>query len=83
MCSENLIKENKQYGLQLYYGQLAMVATNYIAGVALGIFNVDNANVCYFYFGFDDHQPVDSCSLYYRDDVFLRHLQRRIESLRK
>ena len=43
-----LNQENKQYGLQLYYGQLAMVATNYIAGVALGIFNVDNANVCYF-----------------------------------
>lgn len=45
---KELHEENKTYGLQVYYGQLAMVATNYVAGITLGIFNADNANVCYF-----------------------------------
>lgn len=43
-----LNRENKQYGIQLYYGSLVMVATNYIAGVTLGIFNSDNSNVAFY-----------------------------------
>ncbi len=37
--------ENRSYGLNLYYGSLAMVATNYLAGVTLGLWNDDNVNV--------------------------------------
>lgn len=40
--------ENRAYGIQLYYGSLAMVATNYLAGVTLGIFNDDNINVGFY-----------------------------------
>ena len=40
--------ENRSYGIHLYYGSLAMVATNYLAGVTLGIFNDDNVNVGFY-----------------------------------
>jgi O-antigen/teichoic acid export membrane protein len=40
--------ENKRYGIQLYYGSLAMLATNYIAGITLGAFNDDNQNVGFY-----------------------------------
>lgn len=41
----SLKTENRAYGVHLYYGALAMVATNYLAGLMLGIFNEDNVNV--------------------------------------
>lgn len=40
--------ENKNYGFQLYIGSLVMVATNYIAGITLGLFNQDNLEVGYY-----------------------------------
>ena len=40
--------ENRSYGIHLYYGSLAMVATNYLAGIMLGVFNDDNVNVGYY-----------------------------------
>lgn len=40
--------ENKAYGLNLYWGSLAMVATNYLAGVTLGLFNEDNVDVGFY-----------------------------------
>ena len=40
--------ENKRYGFQLYIGSLVMVATNYIAGITLGLFNDDNVEVGYY-----------------------------------
>ena len=43
-----LNEENKQYGIQLYIGSLVMVATNYIAGITLGIFNNDNVEVGFY-----------------------------------
>lgn len=43
-----LQSENKAYGLHLYYGSLAMVATSYLAGVTLGVFNEDNVHVGYY-----------------------------------
>lgn len=43
-----LKEENKQYGLQVYYGSLANVSVQYIAGVSLGIFGSDNTNVGYY-----------------------------------
>lgn len=45
---KELNKENKEYGFQLYIGSLVMVATNYIAGVTLGIFNSDNSEVGFY-----------------------------------
>lgn len=44
----DLRTENAAYGIHLYYGSLAMVATNYLAGVMLGVFNDDNVNVGYY-----------------------------------
>ncbi len=40
--------ENHSYGRHLYYGSLAMIATHYLAGLMLGIFNEDNVNVGYY-----------------------------------
>ena len=45
---QDLSKENKDYGFQLYIGSLVMVATNYIAGVTIGIFNSDNSEVAFY-----------------------------------
>ena len=44
----SLQEENKQYGLQLYIGSLVMVATNYLAGIALGYFNSNNSEVGFY-----------------------------------
>ena len=44
----DLKTENRAYGAHLYYGSLAMVATNYLAGFMLGVFNDDNINVGYY-----------------------------------
>lgn len=43
-----LREENKQYGLQVYYGSLANVSVQYIAGISLGLFGSDNANVGFY-----------------------------------
>lgn len=43
-----LNRENRDYGLQLYIGSLVMVATNYIAGITIGIFNGDNSEVGFY-----------------------------------
>lgn len=40
--------ENKQYGIQLYYGSLAMVAMSYLSGITLGIFNTNNTDVGFY-----------------------------------
>ena len=45
---QDLKKENKQYGFQLYLGSLVMVATGYIAGITLGIVNPDNSEVGFY-----------------------------------
>lgn len=48
---ENWVKvkqENKVYGSQLYIGSLVMVATNYIAGITLGMFNSNNTEVGFY-----------------------------------
>lgn len=50
-CKESykkLKEENASYGIQLYYGSLAMVATQYIAGISLGLFNMDNSIVGFY-----------------------------------
>ena len=43
-----LQKENKSYGLQVYYGSIANVSVQYIAGITLGMFATDNANVGFY-----------------------------------
>lgn len=43
-----LRQENKSYGLQVYYGSLANVSVQYIAGITLGIFAIDNTNVGFY-----------------------------------
>lgn len=43
-----LRQENKSYGLQVYYGSLANVSVQYIAGITLGIFALDNMNVGFY-----------------------------------
>ncbi len=41
-------KENKEYGFELYLGSLVMVATNYIAGISIGLFNQNNTEVGFY-----------------------------------
>lgn len=45
---KDLKTENKSYGFQLYIGSLVMVATNYLAGISLGVFNSDNTEVGFY-----------------------------------
>lgn len=45
---KKLHEENKKYGLQVYYGSLAGVSVNYVAGMTLGLLNKDNANVAFY-----------------------------------
>ena len=45
---EKLKIENRNYGIQLYIGSLFMVATNYIAGITLGVFNENNTDVGFY-----------------------------------
>ena len=44
----NLKNENKQYGIQVYYGSLAGVSVQYVAGVSLGVWGVDNTDVGFY-----------------------------------
>ncbi len=53
-----LNEENKRYGIKLYWGSLAMVATNYLAGVTLGWFNEDNSNVGFYTLALSLAQPL-------------------------
>lgn len=43
-----LLEENKKYGVHLYMGSLAMVATQYLSGLTLGLFNDNNQEVAFF-----------------------------------
>ena len=43
-----LQKENRTYGLQVYYGSLANVSVQYIAGITLGMFATNNTNVGFY-----------------------------------
>ena len=45
---QELNRENKDYGFQLYLGSLAMIASNYLAGISLGNFNADNTEVGFY-----------------------------------
>lgn len=54
-----LRQENREYGIQLYWGSLAMVATNYLAGVTLGWFGeADNTNVGFYTLALSLAQPL-------------------------
>lgn len=45
---QTLNVENKSYGIQLYIGSLFMVASNYLAGISLGVFNENNTEVGFY-----------------------------------
>lgn len=57
---KKLIKENKEYGVQLYVGSLVMVATNYLAGISLGAFNADNSEVGFYTLALTVTTPLQS-----------------------
>ena len=50
--------ENRDYGIQLYWGSLAMVATNYLSGVTLGLWGDNNALVGYYTLALSLAQPI-------------------------
>lgn len=41
-------RENREYGIQLYWGSLVMVSTNYLAGLFIGTFHSDNSEVGFY-----------------------------------
>ena len=45
---EQIKRENKLYGIQVYYGSLSNVTVQYIAGVSLGFFALDNKDVGFY-----------------------------------
>jgi len=54
----SLGEENRSYGIQLYWGSLAMVATNYLAGVVLGFMDMDKSNVGFYTLALSFAQPL-------------------------
>lgn len=54
----SLSEENRSYGIQLYWGSLAMVATNYLAGVVLGFIDQDKSNVGFYTLALSFAQPL-------------------------
>lgn len=46
--SKELRQENRSYGFHLYVGSLFMVASGYLAGISLGLFNKDNIEVGFY-----------------------------------
>lgn len=57
---KTLLKENREYGFQLYIGSLVMVATNYLAGISLGAFNADNSEVGFYTLALTVTTPLQS-----------------------
>lgn len=57
---KDLQNENKTYGMQLYIGSLVMCATNYIAGITIGIFNPDNTEVGFYTLALTVTGPLSS-----------------------
>lgn len=55
---KELWEENRQFGSHLYYGSLVMVASNYLAGISLGYFNTDNAEVGFYTLGLTLASPL-------------------------
>lgn len=45
---EELKKENREYGFNVYIGSIAAVSLSYLAGITLGLFNDDNINVGFY-----------------------------------
>ena len=45
---EELKRENKAYGFNVYIGSIAGVSLSYLAGITLGLFSNDNINVGYY-----------------------------------
>ena len=45
---QKLKEENKKYGLQVYYGSLAGISVQYVAGITLGLFGGDNTLVGFY-----------------------------------
>lgn len=43
-----LKKENKQYGLHVYFGSVLAVSLGYLSGITLGLFENNNTNVGYY-----------------------------------
>lgn len=43
-----LLQENKKYGVHVYFGSIAGVSTSYIAGITLGMYCDNNANVGFY-----------------------------------
>ncbi len=50
--------ENREYGIQLYWGSLAMVATQYLSGITLGAYNADNKQVAFYTLALSISMPL-------------------------
>lgn len=78
-----LVEENKRYGIHLYLGSLAMVATQYLPGVFLGIFNTNNANVAFYTLALTISMPLSMLpsivgTSYFKKFATVRHIDKRI-----
>lgn len=80
---KRLNTENKAYGFQLYLGSLVMVATNYLAGISLGIFNADNVEVGYYTLALTVTAPLGMLpsiigTTYFKEFAKLDHIPARV-----
>lgn len=78
-----LIEENKRYGIHLYLGSLAMVATQYLPGVTLGLYNIDNANVAYYTLALTISMPLSMLpsivgTSYFKQFATVQHIDKKI-----
>ncbi len=75
--------ENKQYGIQLYIGSLVMVATNYLAGIFLGVFNSNNTEVGYYTLALTVASPLSTLpaiigTTYFKEFATLPSIPKRL-----
>lgn len=51
-------EENRQYGRQVYYGSLANISVQYVAGISLGLMGTDNAMVGFYTLALNVSAPL-------------------------
>ena len=75
--------ENKKYGLQVYYGSLMNVSVQYIAGITLGLFGMDNTDVGFYTLALTVTMPLATLpnvigTTYFRDFAHQPNIKQRI-----
>ena len=80
---KELNRENREYGIHLYLGSLAMVATAYVGGWTIGLFGEDNVNVGFYTLALTLTTPLSYLpgiigTAYFRAFASQNHIPRKV-----